>query len=164
MAFSFNPKALFFCVILVSYAISCSKSESADDEEYGPAQIVSRALLCLNDNYIYKNCDESYRLTQSGNINVSPQETDQFCNGPCLAESNHVLNCIRDIFSNFCFYNRATIRDIRDTLKAGCSYTGKRGNFDVAEHMESGAWKVLHLTYMYLLITIGCILVLWNQY
>ncbi|PIA61147.1 hypothetical protein AQUCO_00300578v1 [Aquilegia coerulea] len=113
---------------------------------------------------IYKSCDESCRLTQSGNINVSPEETDQFCEGPCFEESNHVLNCLNDVFSHFLFYNEATIKDVRATLRAGCSHTSERGNFNVAEHLESHARKVIHSEYMYMLIILGSYLVLWNHY
>ncbi|GKE29322.1 hypothetical protein Tco_1444706, partial [Tanacetum coccineum] len=97
---------------------------------------ISKALVCLNDK-IYSNCEESYRLTQSGNLNVPPDYTDQFCGGACLKETDLVLNCISDVLSNFLFYNRATVRDVKDTIKAGCSFGPSRGNFDVAEHIQS---------------------------
>ncbi|KAK2644900.1 hypothetical protein Ddye_020095 [Dipteronia dyeriana] len=101
-----------------------------------PAQIVAKALLCLNDKYIYSSCEESYRLTHSGNLNVPIDYTDQYCNGPCLEETHLVLTCIENILSHFVFYNRATIYDIRDTIKAACSYGPERGHFNVAEHIE----------------------------
>ncbi|KAL5782186.1 hypothetical protein ACOSP7_007215 [Xanthoceras sorbifolium] len=102
-----------------------------------PAEIVAKALLCLNDKYIYSSCEESYRLTESGNLNVPLDYTDQYCNGPCLTETHLVLSCIENILSHFVFYNRATIQDVRDTIKAGCGYGPERGDFNVAEHVEA---------------------------
>nr|GEU66081.1 retrovirus-related Pol polyprotein from transposon TNT 1-94 [Tanacetum cinerariifolium] len=97
---------------------------------------ISKALVCLNDK-IYSNCEESYRLTQSGNLNVPPDYTDQFCGGACLKETDLVLNCISDVLSNFLFYNRATVRDVKDTIKAGCSFGPNRGDFNIADHIQS---------------------------
>ncbi|KAB2062880.1 hypothetical protein ES319_A10G180800v1 [Gossypium barbadense] len=102
-----------------------------------PAQIVAKALLCFNDKYIYSSCEESSRLSASGNLDVPPEYTDEYCSGPCLSETHLVLNCIENIMKNFVFYNKATIHDIRDTIKAGCSYGPERGNFDVEEHLEA---------------------------
>ncbi|OVA16819.1 hypothetical protein BVC80_1543g280 [Macleaya cordata] len=135
MAFSFTLKPLFFAITLFSISTFCCKSENGVVED--PAQIVAKALLCFNDKFIYSSCEESYRLTQSGNINVPPEATDQYCDGACLTETHLVLSCIDNILTNFLFYNRATIHDIRATLKAGCSYSNERGNFNVAEHLQS---------------------------
>lgn len=66
-----------------------------------------------------------------------PEHVDPYCNGPCLSETHLVLNCIEDITKNFVFYNKATIEDVRDTIKAGCSYGPERGNFDVSEHLQA---------------------------
>ncbi|KAK4283415.1 hypothetical protein QN277_000366 [Acacia crassicarpa] len=101
-----------------------------------PAQIVSKALLCFNDKYVYKSCEESWRLNDEGNLKVPKDKTEEFCEGPCLSETYLVLSCIDNIFANFVFYNRATIEDIRDTVQAACGYGPERGNFDVAEHIQ----------------------------
>lgn len=76
---------------------------------------------------VYTGCDEAYRLTLSGNINVPPEATDLFCTGPCLTQTQAILNCIDNVLSDFLFYNRATVRDIRYVLRAGCSHTNLRG-------------------------------------
>ncbi|KAK2448572.1 hypothetical protein QL285_007829 [Trifolium repens] len=101
-----------------------------------PSQIISKALLCFNDKYIYQSCEESYRLSENGNLDVPPEKTDAFCEGPCMSETNLVLGCIDNIFSNFIFYNRATIEDVKETIIAGCGYGPERGNFNVAEHIQ----------------------------
>lgn len=92
-----------------------------------------------------------------------PEHVDPYCNGPCLSETHLVLNCIENIMKNFVFYNKATIVDVRYTIKAGCSYGPERGillvyevvillwflpqsqilvwchpgNFDVSEHLQA---------------------------
>ncbi|KAG6646731.1 hypothetical protein CIPAW_07G028300 [Carya illinoinensis] len=85
---------------------------------------------------IYIGCNEAYRLNPSGNIDVPPVAADLFCNGPCLAETQEVLNCIDKLFSNFMFHNKATIPSVRYALDAGCSYTSQRGNFNVGQYIE----------------------------
>lgn len=76
---------------------------------------------------IYSSCEEAYRLTESGKLDVPSEYVDPYCNGPCLTETHLVLNCIENIMTNFVFYNRATIQDIRVTIKAGCGYGPERG-------------------------------------
>lgn len=76
---------------------------------------------------IYSGCDEAYRLNEEGNINVPPEAINLFCSGPCLTETELVLKCVDNIFSNFLFYNKATVHDIRGALRSGCSSTAQRG-------------------------------------
>lgn len=109
-----------------------------------PAEIVAKALLCFSDKYLYSSCEVAYRLTQTGKLNVPPEYADSYCGGPCLVETHLVLSCIENIMKHFVFYNKATIEDIRDTIKAGCGYGPERGNFDVSEHLqfeENNAFK-----------------------
>ncbi|KAF5464728.1 hypothetical protein F2P56_014782 [Juglans regia] len=108
-------------------------------EEHDVPEIVAKALLCFNNKYIYSSCEESYRLNESGNLDVAPEHTDEYCTGACLTETNLVLGCIENIFSNFLFYNKATIQDVRDTVKAACGNGEERGKFNVAEHIQAEA-------------------------
>ncbi|KAL3812292.1 hypothetical protein ACJIZ3_013560 [Penstemon smallii] len=103
----------------------------------GPAFIFNKALGCLSDKHIYSSCDEVHRLTQVGELNVEPEYTDEYCKGPCIDETHHVLDCIDGILKRFIFYNKATVRDIRETIESGCSYGPKRGNFNVLEHIQA---------------------------
>jgi hypothetical protein len=66
-------------------------------------------------------------LSAGGKLDVPPQSTDEYCNGPCLTETNLVLSCIDNIFENFLFYNKATIQDVRDTVTAACGHGQERG-------------------------------------
>ncbi|KAK6930244.1 Pentatricopeptide repeat, partial [Dillenia turbinata] len=76
-----------------------------------PTEIVGKALLCFDNKNIYADCEEAYRLTESGNVNVTRNETDAYCEGPCLTETHFLLTCIENILTNFEFYNKATIQD-----------------------------------------------------
>ncbi|XP_057531951.1 uncharacterized protein LOC130810043 [Amaranthus tricolor] len=102
-----------------------------------PTHIVDGALLCFNGKHLYSQCDDSCRLTVSGELHVSNDQVDEFCSGPCLEETNLVLDCIDGIMEHFLFFNKATTQDIRDTIVAGCGDGDERGNFDVAEHIEA---------------------------
>ncbi|KAH7513440.1 uncharacterized protein LOC107433235 [Ziziphus jujuba] len=131
---------------LIPISVFGSISENAVEDEpetghkfHDPTEIVAKALLCFNDKYIYINCEESYRLNESGDLNVPFDKTDAYCNGPCLDETHLVLDCIDNILTNFLFYNKATIQDIRDTIQAGCGTGSERGKFNVAEHLKAEA-------------------------
>ncbi|KAH0765414.1 hypothetical protein KY285_001285 [Solanum tuberosum] len=113
-----------------------------DSHQYGggtidaqPDYLFSKALQCFTDKHIYSSCEESYRLTETGELHVPHEYTDQYCRGPCLEETHHVLNCLGSILSHFRFYNKATIRAVEETIKEGCSYGPERGLFNVAEHI-----------------------------
>ncbi|CAA6661987.1 unnamed protein product [Spirodela intermedia] len=92
-------------------------------EAQNPSSIVDNAILCFNNTSIYRNCQEQYRLTANGTLNVSGNAVDAFCSGPCLAETQLVLSCVDGILSNFKFYNGATIRAVNATILIAC---GKR--------------------------------------
>ncbi|KAE8708814.1 Glycine-rich family protein, putative isoform 2 [Hibiscus syriacus] len=82
MASLFTIKSWFFAVTIVSLSILVFQLGKADEYEdmpetgrgsvvgEDPAQIVAKALLCFNDKYIYSSCEESYRLTANGNLDV----------------------------------------------------------------------------------------------
>ncbi|EFH41990.1 hypothetical protein ARALYDRAFT_494993 [Arabidopsis lyrata subsp. lyrata] len=103
----------------------------------GPPEIVAKALECLNEKHIYRECEETWRLTLNGDLNIPVASTEEFCEGPCFSETHLALNCIEDIIHHYRFFNRATIHDIRETLKSGCSYGPERGDFNVLEHIEA---------------------------
>ncbi|KAJ9185986.1 hypothetical protein P3X46_005550 [Hevea brasiliensis] len=123
---------IIFIFPLISIAKFCCYSGYAQDV---PGQTVGDALFCFN-NKIYNGCDEAFGLTLSRNINVPPEATDVFCNGPCLTQTQAILNCIDSVLSDFLFYNGATVRDIRNILRTGCSYASLRGNFNVARDIH----------------------------
>ncbi|KAL8249694.1 hypothetical protein R6Q59_006562 [Mikania micrantha] len=121
--------------------------------------IIAKALVCFNDK-IYSECEESYRLTESGDLHIPPDYTDKYCGGPCLKETNLVLNCINGVFNNFIFYNHATITNVKEAIKTGCSFGPTRGNFNVAEHIQaSNSYKSSYPILFWLLSLISvCIL------
>ncbi|KAK6911643.1 hypothetical protein RJ641_023736 [Dillenia turbinata] len=132
---AFQPNKFFFITLFLTLLLFCYSEVGYAD--YDPAQIAQNAFICFSDKFIYTNCDEEYRLNQCGNLNIPYSATNEFCNGPCLAETQHVLNCVDSILSNFHFYNKATTHDVRNALSTGCSDTTERGNFDVREYVEA---------------------------
>ncbi|KAI9186971.1 hypothetical protein LWI28_022941 [Acer negundo] len=89
----------------------------------------------FNDAQVYSGCEEEFRLNESGNLNVPVEATELFCNGPCLAETQFVLNCVDRVFSNFLFFNKARVGDVRTALNIGCSQTDQRGYFNVGRYI-----------------------------
>ncbi|CAM8940582.1 unnamed protein product [Rhodiola kirilowii] len=142
MAFPVNVRHwLLVCGLIYVSICSCltgkAYSDASKEEEHNPASVGASAMSCFDDNSMYSRCEEPYRLDIQGSINVPPDYTDKYCNGPCLRETYKVLNCVEHSSSDFEFYNKATVKDIRATLKAACGQGGDRGNFDVAEHIGS---------------------------
>ncbi|XVF41785.1 hypothetical protein PTKIN_Ptkin01aG0308400 [Pterospermum kingtungense] len=125
----------FTCFNLIFVTILFCNANSGNAQNF-PAQSLANAFFCFNNKFIYTGCNEAYRLNESGNLNVPPEATDIFCSGPCLAETQLVLKCVDNVLSNFIFYNRATVHDISNVLRAGCSYTSRRGNFDVGDYFQ----------------------------
>ncbi|XP_074318311.1 uncharacterized protein LOC141655114 [Silene latifolia] len=101
-----------------------------------PAHIVAGGLLCFREKHIYNSCDESCRLSAKGDLHVPHDQVDEFCNGPCLEETNHVLDCLEEIMDNFLFFNQATTQNVRDTISAACGHGFHRGDLDVGEHIS----------------------------
>ncbi|RZB87307.1 hypothetical protein D0Y65_027105 [Glycine soja] len=124
MAFALMLKGNFSILVILSISLFCFYSEAAEGDLQG--QNMLKALSCFDNKLIYVGCDEAYRLNPSGNINIPPVATDFFCSGPCLTETQLVLNCIDNILSNFIFYNKATLQQMRYALNAGCSYSRQR--------------------------------------
>ncbi|KAJ4719356.1 Glycine-rich protein family [Melia azedarach] len=138
-----------------------------DMQADNPADTLARALFCFNNRFVYSGCEEKYRLNESGNLNVPLQSTDLFCNGPCLAETRFVLNCVEKVLSDFIFLNKATVRDIRSVLNSGCSYTSQRGDFNVWRYVQGetsliSGQKVLDVNGFYNLaiLSVSCFLIL----
>ncbi|XP_024197338.2 uncharacterized protein LOC112200534 isoform X2 [Rosa chinensis] len=164
-----KTQLLVLAAALIYISLSCCKMGSADEDgpetgnvpqtggagEFDPAQIVAKALLCFNNNYVYSSCEQSFRLNESGDLKVPKDKTDEFCNGACLTETHLVLNCVDHILANFVFYNKATIRDVRDTVQAGCGSGPERGNFNVEEHMAETSKARTPATYQ---ILVGLVL------
>ncbi|KAK9139210.1 hypothetical protein Scep_008891 [Stephania cephalantha] len=142
MDLSFNIIHLLLIVVLLSAPLNCKSDNDGGFRIENPAQFIEKALSCFSNKDIYSRCEESYRLTRRGELNVPYAATDLYCNGPCLEETHLLLNCIDNIFSKFLFYNKAGIWDIRKTLTAACSDNSERGYFNVAEHMESKALRI----------------------
>ncbi|KAK7258995.1 hypothetical protein RIF29_24589 [Crotalaria pallida] len=155
MAFSMLLKEKGFTVnvALISIAMFFCYSGSAEDVFQGSS--IEKALSCFDNKLIYVGCDAAYRLNPSGNINIPPDAIDVFCSGPCLAETQLMLNCIDNLVSSFLFYNKANVEQIRYVLNAGCSYSRQRGNFNLGDYTGeevNSALKESDLIRLYLFI------------
>ncbi|KAK7392073.1 hypothetical protein VNO78_20500 [Psophocarpus tetragonolobus] len=137
MAFALMLKENISILIILLISMFCLYSEAAEGDLQG--QNMVNALSCFDNKLIYVGCDEAYRLTPSGNIKLPPEGIDVFCSAPCLTETQLVLNCIDNILSNFIFYNKATVQQMRYALNVGCSYSRQRGNFNLAEYIGGEA-------------------------
>ncbi|EHA8588974.1 hypothetical protein COCNU_scaffold007460G000050 [Cocos nucifera] len=152
-----------FRLALLCMLVPCCNSDQ------DPVDIATKGLTCFNDHYIYSSCEDSYRLSAAGTINVPPEATDQYCEGPCLVETKLVLECLDRILYNFQFYNGATIQDVKYALNTGCGHTSKRGDFNVLEHLEGDDGEYGYYGHgnrlgipTYLMILLGCGLLLWG--
>ncbi|GFP85271.1 hypothetical protein PHJA_000670800 [Phtheirospermum japonicum] len=126
---AYNYPHLGAASVLTNEYVPKAEAEG-DGEHYYPQTglVFDKALECLDDRNIYISCEEAYRLTQKGELNVPPEYAEQYCNGPCERETQLVLDCIDGILKYFVFYNKATLRDVRETVEDGCSYGPKRGD------------------------------------
>ncbi|KAG8372902.1 hypothetical protein BUALT_Bualt12G0115400 [Buddleja alternifolia] len=165
-----NPSLGAAGVVAYEYLPEAKADEGESDHNFpedgvegtNPDDIFNKAIECFNDEAVYKSCDEAQRLTQSGELHVPPEYTDQYCDGPCLIETHHLLECIDGIMKHFVFYNRATLKDIQETIDTGCSYGPKRGDFDVAEHIETDEAISNKMSSSVVLYTFVVIIIGWH--
>ncbi|XP_022989485.1 uncharacterized protein LOC111486529 [Cucurbita maxima] len=155
-----SPLPVLLLLPLAALALYCS---SVCGEEF-EGQGVTQGFQCFDNNLIYNGCESAYRLNPSGNLNVPLQATNLFCNGPCLIETQLLLNCLDHAFDNFLFYNKATVLAVQNALRAGCSYSTQRGNFNPGYFMQGEISKGHTLqkwvTLYYVLFLIGCCFIL----
>ncbi|KAL9225139.1 hypothetical protein vseg_001095 [Gypsophila vaccaria] len=138
--------------------------EGGNRGDNDPVSIVDGALLCFNKKHIYSSCDESCRLSPGGDLHVLPDQVDEFCNGPCIEETNLILECLDGIMDHFLFYNQATTRAVRDTILAGCGHGDHRGNFDVGEHIQADEGsRSIGSELAFPLLSVILIAVLWHN-
>ncbi|CAN4102149.1 unnamed protein product [Withania somnifera] len=103
--------------------LSCVKAEDrthpTKNVNLAPFQQWRSAYFCLlNTSTVCKN----HTLTMSGWLNVTYDEGKKFCvEGDCADHTKGVLNCIRHVKPDFWFANKATVKDIYDTIHVGCN-------------------------------------------
>ncbi|XP_074559263.1 uncharacterized protein LOC141815247 [Curcuma longa] len=129
MASTSTLKTRCFSFALLLFSTTFVKSDE------GPIGFVAKAMACFDNNAVYSNCQDSYRLDAAGTFNIPVEATDDFCGGPCLSETKLVLSCVDHILYNFRFYNGASLQVVKYTLDQGCGHTSKRGDFNVAEYL-----------------------------
>ncbi|KAA0050947.1 uncharacterized protein E5676_scaffold16G004450 [Cucumis melo var. makuwa] len=119
-----SPISFLPVVLALVVSLRCP-SVNGDQEISG--QMVVESFKCFDNKFIYNGCESAYRLNPSGSFNVPPEATNLFCNGPCLIETQLLLNCLDNSFHNFLFYNKATAQSVRNALRIGCSFSSQRG-------------------------------------
>ncbi|XP_072976260.1 uncharacterized protein [Typha angustifolia] len=138
--------------------------------------IAGRALTCFDSSHVYRSCEESYRLKAEGSIRVGIEATDEYCGGPCVAETKLLLSCVDEMRKNFRFRNGASVGDVRHALTRGCSHSTARGDFTVKRYNDYGdedndeyddhddcfdhANKLA--IPIHLLVFLSCVLLLWG--
>ncbi|KAH9306625.1 hypothetical protein KI387_011029, partial [Taxus chinensis] len=129
-------------------------------DHQNPPEIVGKALACFNHVY---TCPPEQRLSPTGTVNVPYKETDEYCNGGCFEGTKEVLTCVDQILSNFVFYNKATIGDIRRTIVEGCSNTDKRGDFNVLERILASS-EANNIRPTYVEATAIIFVIMWGMF
>ncbi|KAJ6720981.1 hypothetical protein OIU85_024116 [Salix viminalis] len=118
MAHAITFRLWFLSASLVGVSIFCCSPGNASEVgpqtgtgivDADPAEVVAKALLCFNNKYIYSSCENAYRLTETGNLNLPPQYVDPYCSGP--------------------MFETRSRQDV--------AMVPERGNFDVSEHLQA---------------------------
>ncbi|XP_078152971.1 uncharacterized protein LOC144548145 [Carex rostrata] len=158
MAFSISLRNWCLLALLCISASIC-KSD--------PLDVVGEAEQCFDDGRIYTCCEDEYRLSIAGILNVPRRAADTFCDGPCLTETQLVLSCVEDEMNTFTFQNGAMVSDVRYAFQRGCSDSSKRGDFNVEPHgpdeysdYYGHANMLTSPLYFYFFLT--CALLLWG--
>ncbi|KAL5202372.1 hypothetical protein ABZP36_013324 [Zizania latifolia] len=102
-------------------------------------EIFEKVCHCFDDHNVYNECKEELRLGVEGAFHVGKASVDEYCEGPCLAETKMALQCVEEVADEgFRFYSGASVPAVRAALSTGCSYTPDRGTFEIRERRECG--------------------------
>ncbi|KAJ3676089.1 hypothetical protein LUZ60_003501 [Juncus effusus] len=98
-------------LIVAIFCLFCHNCLSCKEED---------VCHCLEDHYIYRECEEEYRLSREGYLHVPRDRTEEFCEGPCHDETEEVLRCIKEKSEDFRFVSGASVNDIKEAIECGC--------------------------------------------
>ncbi|KAJ1692322.1 hypothetical protein LUZ63_009020 [Rhynchospora breviuscula] len=158
MALSLSLRKWRFLLALLCLLIALCNSD--------PLDVVGEAEQCFDDGRVYTCCQDEYRLSITGILNIPPHAANNFCEGPCLEETQLVLSCVEDELNTFRFQDGAAVADVRYALQRGCSNSDKRGDFNVGEPHEPDDYSDYYdhadmlTSPIYLLIFLTCCLLL----
>ncbi|KVH94126.1 uncharacterized protein LOC112518004 [Cynara cardunculus var. scolymus] len=77
------------------------------------------AYYCLQN--VSSDCPGNFTLKIDGWLNISASETLAFCDGGCAQHTQAVLKCVWYVKDDFKFENKATIKNLNDTIISGCA-------------------------------------------
>ncbi|KAK8629044.1 hypothetical protein V6N13_077901 [Hibiscus sabdariffa] len=85
-----------------------------------PFQQWESAYECLQNKS--HSCSDEYTLTEAGWMNVTSDDTAEFCkSGGCGEHTKAVLTCIHHVKRDYKFINKATTWDLNYTITHGCN-------------------------------------------
>ncbi|KAI3678588.1 hypothetical protein L6452_37887 [Arctium lappa] len=116
---------LFFGLFLLGFLqippSNAKFSESNPIYNVNLAPFIQRlsAYYCLQN--VSSDCPGNFTLRGDGWLNTSASETLAFCDGGCAQHTQAVLNCVWYVDKDYKFENKATIKNINDTIIIGCA-------------------------------------------
>lgn len=70
---------------------------------------------------VSNSCGVEHQLTPVGWVNVTGNDTSDYCNGGCSDHTLIVLQCLEDVMrGEFVFESKQTVQDINYTITQGC--------------------------------------------
>lgn len=99
---------------------------------------MEECLLLLAECKHWERYFSSFHTTfsMSGWLNVTSSDGKSFCAGGCAAHTRDVLLCLEHVKKDFYFANKATIRDLNETINNGCNTS--RGFTGVSLYQSHG--------------------------
>jgi len=77
------------------------------------------AYYCLEN--LSKDICPKYALNQTGWLNVTHNDGEEFCKGGCADHTRAVLECLYDVKRDYWFANKAKVHHLNDTINIGCN-------------------------------------------
>ncbi|KAM7277118.1 hypothetical protein ACFE04_018984 [Oxalis oulophora] len=113
----------FVTSLLFSKSIADGKIKEVTDPtgnvNLSPFQQWRNAYECLQNKS--DSCPGNLMLNETGWVNISMDETQQYCSGGCEVHTRAVLTCISLVKPDYRFFNNATVQDINNTITTGCT-------------------------------------------
>ncbi|CAK9182339.1 unnamed protein product [Ilex paraguariensis] len=70
---------------------------------------------------ISHSCPIKYVLTEEGWLNVTHGDGEEFCKAGCADHTRTVLTCIHLVKRDYWFANKATVKELYETINRGCN-------------------------------------------
>ncbi|XP_051142715.1 uncharacterized protein LOC127259425 [Andrographis paniculata] len=129
-------KWMVLSVFMILFCTSKAENKTypTANNNLSPIQAWRSAEYCLQNTST--KCWDKYTLTDSGWLNVTHEDGHWFCTEGCAEHTGWVLDCLFHVKKDYWFANKATLRDITDTINLGCNST--QGFSGVSIHVSQG--------------------------